>query len=220
MANIQVKALPREKFLERIRLRGEEEAKRIIAEAEAEARRIIGEAREKASIEAKSEADRIIKEAREKALTIKRIAEAQARLAYRLRILEEKNKLIEMVFDKAKARLNEVASSVEYRDILENLIIEAAIAIGGGHLKVILPRPCQIDLDNIAATLERETGVKTRFELVLEHSNFSGGVIVTSVDGKVVYDNTFEGRMKRMKKDIIKGVALILFPGEKESIKR
>lgn len=215
MSNIYSGATLREKFLERIKLQGEDEARRIIAEAEAEARRILEEAREKAHIEASREAGKIIKEAEEKASTIRLIAEARARLVYRLRILEEKNKLVENVLEEAKKRLNEFLLSVEYTRILEKFIIEAAIAIGGGNLKIILPKLYDIDLDGIAKIVERETGVKTMFEVIVEEGSFSGGVIVISSDGKLVFDNTFEGRMKRMRKDLIKHIPTILFSSKR-----
>jgi len=215
MGAVHVKALSEERFVRRIKLRGEEEAKRIIAEAEERVKQIIEEAKEMARAEALKEADKIMQEAEERSSMIKQIAEAQARLTYRLRILQEKNEVIKQVFEKAMERLEEFISSADYGKVLERLIVEAAVSMGGGDLRVVLPKPYQVDLKAVAKMVEEATGNRTRLELLVEAGGFSGGVLVMTKDGRVVFDNTFEGRMKRMRKDLVKEVSLILFPREK-----
>ncbi|MEM2239268.1 MAG: V-type ATP synthase subunit E family protein [Candidatus Bathyarchaeia archaeon] len=201
-----------EDFIKRIRMRREEEAQEILKKAEEEAMKIIEAAKEEARIKALKEAERIVQEAESKSIMMKRIAETKARLTYRLRILQEKNKLIEAVFENVMEFLKEkVVPSAEYEKILEKLILEAAVAIGGGELKVILSKPCQLDFENLAKVVEEKTGVKTKFETILKPMSFIGGALVTNKDESVIFDNTFEGRIKRMKKDLIREVSRILF---------
>jgi vacuolar-type H+-ATPase subunit E/Vma4 len=68
-----------------------------------------------------------------------------------------------------------------------------------------------LNLDGIAKLIERETECETKLEATFESMNISGGVLVMTSDGTVTFDNTFEGRMRRMRKDLIKEIALILF---------
>ncbi|MEM2931182.1 MAG: V-type ATP synthase subunit E family protein [Thermoproteota archaeon] len=206
-----------EDFIKRIRVRREEEAQEILKKAEEDAMKIIEAAKEEARIKALKEAERIVQEAESKSVMMKRIAETKARLAYRLRILQEKNKLIETVFENVIEFLKkEVVSSAEYEKILEGLILEAAVTIGGGELKVILSKPCKLDFEYLAKVVEEKTGVKTKFETILKPMSFIGGALVTTKDETIIFDNTFEGRVKRMRKDLIREVSRILFQTEKD----
>lgn len=210
-----------EDFIKRIRVRREEEAQEILKKAEEEAMKIIEAAKEEARIKALKEAERIVQEAESKSIMMKRIAETRARLAHRLRILQEKNKLIETVFENVMEFLKkEVVSSAEYEKILEGLILEAAVAIGGGELKVVLSKPCQLDFEYLAKMVEEKTGVKTKFETILKPMSFIGGVLVMTRDETVTFDNTFEGRVKRMREDFIREVSRILFPTGKNILSK
>ncbi|MBS7610636.1 hypothetical protein KEJ27_00250 [Candidatus Bathyarchaeota archaeon] len=206
-----------EELIEKILEQGRIEARRIIEEAEEEARRILEEAKVKARREVDEKIEAIKRGAEERATMIRHVAEVKARMAYRLRILEEKNKIIEEVFKAAYERLNKLTETDEYLGVLKELIIEAAVSIGGGQLKVIAPQHHEkavkkLDFQRIAKAVEGETGNRTEFDVTFEPLKVSGGVIVETKDGRVMFDNTFEGRMKRLRSMLVKEIGSILFP--------
>lgn len=211
-----MKAVVGEELIQRILEQGRLEAQRILKEAKEKAKSILDEARVRARREVAEKIESIKREAEERATMIRHVAEVRAKMAYRLKMLEEKNKMIEEVFKAAWDRLNRLTEKDEYLKVLEELIIEAAISIGGGRLRIIAPQHQEeavkrLNLEDIARTVEEETESRTEFELVFKPLKVTGGVIVETQDGRIMFDNTFEGRMKRLRNTLVKEVGLILF---------
>jgi V/A-type H+-transporting ATPase subunit E len=131
-------------------------------------------------------------------------AELEVRNA-RLRTLE---KAVVEVFDAAVNELEE-GSGPRHDRSLTQLVKEG--------LEVIGPRArihCRSkDREAISAVLHKLGGSQSR--LILEEKGIDtvGGVVVTSMDGSVRFDNTFEARLERMRSALRMEVSVILSSG-------
>ena len=141
---------------------------------------------------------------------------SEAKMNARRAKLEAREQLIEESFEKAKADLNEIASSSsdEYKNSLTKIIKEAAIEVGGGDLLVSVKAD---DVDKAKASLplitkevSDVTGVQTSLSFG-DSINTIGGAIVKTKNGEIEVNNTIESRLERFKKSLRSEVAKVLF---------
>ena len=192
----------------------------IINEAKAKAEEIITKAKEKAQKildeakrEAEKEVNEIINRRKADAEARARRIISEARLEARLKLLNAKEEVISNAFDTALERLKEFCQTPEYKEVLENLIKDAAITIGGGNLEVLLSENTNIepDLSKIAKEIEKQTGTATSIVISKDKVKSIGGAIVRSLDQSFTLDNTFEARLERVREQLRVSVANVLF---------
>jgi len=192
----------------------------IINEAKAKAEEIITKAKEKAQKildeakrEAEKEVNEIINRRKADAEARARRIMSEARLEARLKLLNAKEEVISNAFDTALERLKELCQTPEYKEVLENLIKDAAITIGGGNLEVLLSENTNIepDLSKIAKEVEKQTGTATSIVISKDKVKSIGGAIVRSLDQSFTVDNTFEARLERVREQLRVSVANVLF---------
>lgn len=141
---------------------------------------------------------------------------SEAKMNARRAKLEAREQLIEESFEKAKADLNEIASSSsdEYKNSLTKIIKEAAIEVGGGDLIVSVKaedvEKAKASLPLINKEVSDVTGVTTTL-LFGENINTIGGAIVKTKNGEIEVNNTIESRLERFKKSLRSEVAKVLF---------
>ena len=200
---------PAERIEELVLSDAKERAEKVLSEAEKKAKSIVEEARR----EAEKEAEAIISKKKTEAKAYARRILSEARLKAKLKVLNAKEQLVSEIFDEALKKLKELAQSPTYKDVLESLIRDAAITIGGGDLEILLPSDTNVvlDLDRIAKEAEAETGNKTSLTISDERIKSVGGVIVRSKDKLLTVDNTFESRLERLRERLRVSVANILF---------
>lgn len=127
------------------------------------------------------------------------MAEIRAR-AEMLRLLDEES---ERVMKSAMERISSMPRDSNYERIIELLLEEAAAAVGSAELVV---RPAKPDVAVAKRAISRLSRTK-RFKgismaLSEEAVDSIGGVVVSSADGRVSYDNTFEARLERSRENI------------------
>lgn len=172
--------------------KAEEEARMIVHGAEEEAKRIVDEAYKLKQQEIAKEKEKVVKEVNYEA----RIAEA--RLRARMLIAEAKNSVLRMLENSIWGYLNVLSPQQRERSLL-NLMREAIKALiedlgGGGRIVVYVSK---VDLEiakRVAALISTELGV----DIDVRELNMSGGVVVSSPDGNVIVDNSYESRLKRI----------------------
>ena len=141
---------------------------------------------------------------------------SEAKMNARRAKLEAREQLIEESFEKAKADLNEIASSSsdEYKNSLTKIIKEAAIEVGGGDLLVSVKaddvEKAKASLPLITKEVSDVTGVPTNL-LFGDSINTIGGAIVKTKNGEIEVNNTIESRLERFKKSLRSEVAKVLF---------
>lgn len=202
-----------QRIVDRILQDADKKAESILKEAQKSAEALLENQRQLARQKAAEDERSLSKRAESEVGVIKGrvIADAQRRADWM--ILSEKERLISNVLSEVKKRLNELSKSEKYVHVLEKMVIDAGIVLGGGELQVALNRDdssLPLKMNVLGKTITDKTGVKTQLKLSKEKIEAVGAIIKTA-DGRVVVDNTFEAILQRREKEIRFKIAKILF---------
>ena len=125
--------------------------------------------------------------------------------------------LVESVLRGAKERLQELRDDPEaYPGLVRRLLSEAVKEIAGERLTVRVRRE---DYEALQEQWESLTVVAAPDKvLTLSKEPFacSGGVLVESEDGRIRMNNTFEGRLERLRPALQRAIVKQLFPQDSE----
>ncbi|HEV8353563.1 MAG TPA: V-type ATP synthase subunit E [bacterium] len=180
-------------------------------EAAAEAERILADARSQAeeiAADARAEADGIRETARRRAEAERKAAQTRALSAAQLKasslVLHAKDAAIAEVFERAHRDLARRAQDRNsYPRLLRALIKEASAELSGRL--IIEVNPSDADAARQAA---RELGLDAE---VKPSAEVSGGVVVSTTDGRFVVQNTLASRLERVKPTLATEVANLLW---------
>jgi vacuolar-type H+-ATPase subunit E/Vma4 len=112
-------------------------------------------------------------------------------------VLSEIEKAIGEVFDEALSQLAREQSGEKRRAVLEKLISESIDITGGDSFVIKASGKDHALLSGIANRISKVK--KVRLQVAKESISSIGGVTITSSDGYVSYDNTYEARLARAK---------------------
>ena len=175
-------------------------ADEIGANAEREAESIISEARERAEREAGMER----KSYSVRLEQIQAREESARRSIDRLAELRSLDSAYTSVMAEVDKRLKDLLSDPSFSKTLVSWIAEAAIGLDRKEAKVSFSEKTPVTeemLREAEALVKKETGAS--LSLTLDSERLSGaGVVVSSLDGKVSYNNQLEVRMRRYSRDI------------------
>lgn len=187
---------------------------RIIEDAKKEAERIVKEAREKASErlekmkkelreQIQSEVGEYIKKAEMESERIIKSAISESRIRKTSLVVEEKNKLLNEIFNEAFAELKKRVSE-NYEDVLKSLIVEGISTLGLSEAEILLPEDFDGNLNvrDIEEDIREQSGKNVKLTLSADRIK-NTGILIRSKDGKIALDNTFEGRLQRLKRRLI-----------------
>jgi V/A-type H+-transporting ATPase subunit E len=190
--------------LEKVSREFESELLAELQKGKGQALSAVESSRREASVRVTKILDASVKQAESLRSQIIGAAELEVRNA-RLRTLE---KAVVEVFDAAVNELEE-GSGPRHDRSLTQLVKEG--------LEVIGPRArisCRSkDREAVSAVLHKLGGSQSRLVLEEKGTDTVGGVVVTSMDGSVRFDNTFEARLERMRSALRMEVSVILSSG-------
>jgi len=191
-------------------------AEAVIRKAERASEDIIHQQREQALRDAEKTTGPIFARAKEEAEAARRQVITEARSKANWTILSEKRRLIEDALAMAEKKLVEDLWSdpATYVRLLSHLAREAGVALGGGDLELLLNQHdvhLRLDLDAIAAEIEKQTGVKTTLHLSGTRINSIGGLVMQADEGRRTVHNTFEGIVERRRRDLEIKASRLLF---------
>jgi vacuolar-type H+-ATPase subunit E/Vma4 len=175
-------------------------ARAIMAEARDESDQLYIEAREKAEAirkraqeQAESERKAILARAREDADRLRSQSSATSQLKTRSMELEQREKILNEVFEAVRKQLDGVKQRPEYGAIAAMLAREALTQLKVTEAEIRTDGLTQkaLNLDE----LSRELNGKFTFGKTLEEGT---GVVVSAAGGKLHYDNTLETRLSRL----------------------
>ncbi len=182
----------------------ERDRERILTHAKSEAR----STRERAHSETVIECNRILQTAEEKAKHLRVEARATARLEAQSLKLKKRESIINRVFEQAAHRLA-LHQVEDYERVVYALIEDAVVRMDGVDTLVVdadaITRE-SLDQDTLTKH-SRDWGCRLMLGDVLGEGT---GVIVRSLDGRLVYDNTFQARQARLKPSLRSPVFQIL----------
>lgn len=191
-------------------------ARAIMAEARDEAEQLHIEAKEKADAirkraqaEAESERKAILARAKEDADRLRSQSSATTQLKARSMQLDEREKILNGVFDEVRKQLDGVKKRPDYGEIATMLAREALSQLQATEAEVRVDETTQkaFKLDD----LSKELNGKFNFGEKLEEGT---GVVVSAASGKLHYDNTLETRLSRLQGSLRSSVYKLLM-GEK-----
>jgi V/A-type H+-transporting ATPase subunit E len=157
-----------------------------------------------------TEVTKIFESAARQEDVLKRKILGSAELAARneqLRLVEE---AVAKVFDEALNRLSALSGD-RAEKVLKQLISEALDAIEGGVTLFCRKEDSEL-VKKIAQEFSRST--KRNITVSKNHILCKGGIQAASEDGSVMYDNTYEARLGRIRQLLRKEVVKILTAGE------
>jgi V/A-type H+-transporting ATPase subunit E len=191
----------------------EKRVDQILSEARAEADKIIKDAEKRAEAIRESRRDGVIKMLREK----EESELALARIEGKRLIHEKKWGLINDVFDKVLVRLREFQGDNKYYEVLGDYIVEGVKALGvdeailmvnGEDYRVVKDR-----LRDYEKRVSKELGRKITLRLSDENVRIIGGVIVSDPSRRVLYNLSFDSRLKEAREKLAADILDILFGG-------
>ncbi|KAI8980006.1 ATP synthase subunit [Pilobolus umbonatus] len=148
----------------------------------------------------------------------KRIAQSNHINKARLRILQERQRVLDNLFEEADGIIHHVSEdSDKYATLIEGLILQGSYALMENSMTV---RCREQDVEIVESVLETvtdryEESMKQRPEFsisedYLPESN-AGGVIMSGYHGKITVDNTLGARLEIAKEEMLPQIRVALF---------
>jgi vacuolar-type H+-ATPase subunit E/Vma4 len=182
-------------------------AEQALADGKAKAELI----RKQAADQAAAERAQIMAKASVEAERIRSQAIATTQLKARTMELENREKLLNDVFEAAKQKLASAQKSADYEKTAQLLLREAVVQIGANVVKV---HADQATSKFITTSLIENLSKELNIKIQLDEPLVSGtGVVVETEDGHRQYDNTLETRLKRMR-DTLRAPVYHILMGE------
>ncbi len=194
-----------EKLQNRILSDARLKAEETIKEAQAKAQQILGEGGRRAQ----KESEEIITKANVEAESIRRNILSSKVRVNRLRILDEKNRIVQDIIHGVEDQLSSLAKSNQFEDTAQRFVTEAVKAIDSDQpiVRVGFKDATKKNLDGISRVLPK--GGK----LVVDDKPIDdlGGVVATDPEGKVVFNNTFKSRLERLDNQLLTAISSTVF---------
>ncbi len=194
-----------EKLQNRILSDAKHKADETIKDAQAKTRQILEEARQRAQ----KESEEIIAKANVEAEAVRRSILSSKVRVNRLRILVEKNRIVQDIIDTVEDRLSSIAKSEQFEDTAQRFVTEALKAVDTEQpiVRIGFRDASKRNLDGISRALPK--GGK----LVIDEKPIDelGGVVATDPEGRVVFNNTFKSRLERLNNQLLTLISSTVF---------
>ena len=152
--------------------------------------------------------DKILETSGKQAESVKRQIIGAAELDARNAQLRSLEKAVNEAFDLAAKQISTVSGAAQDKALTS--LIQEGLDVIGPRAKV----SCASKDRKAVSSAIRKLGSKAKLSLDDGEIDTMGGVILTTPDGTVRFDNTFEARLERMRPTLRKAVAAILMGAE------
>jgi len=194
-----------EKLQNRILSDARHKAEETIKDAKAKAQQILEEARQRAQ----KESEEIITKANLEAESIRRSILSSKVRVNRLRILDEKNRIVQDIIHGVEDRLSSISKSEQFEETAQRFVTEAVKAVDTDQpvVRIGFRDMSKRNLDGISRVLPK--GGK----LVIDEKPIDdlGGVVATDPEGRVVFNNTFKSRLERLDNQLLTLISSTVF---------
>ena len=189
------------RILSDARLKAEERTK----EAQAKAQEDLEEAKRRAQ----KESDEIIARANVDAESVRRSILSSKVRVNRLRILDEKNRIVQDIIRTVEDQLSSIARTNQFESTAQRFVTEAVKAVESDQPIVTIGfrDATKKNLDGMSRVLPK--GGK----LVIDEKPIDefGGVVATDPEGRVVFNNTFKSRLERLDNQLLTLISSTIF---------
>ena len=200
----------------------------IEADARSEEERLVKDAETQAAEKhkyAQKKAESLLTEARDKATVqataIKQKAISAAEREIKRRALRLRDTLMQDIVARVREKLGSMIGDPDYRRILGNWITEAAIGLGADAAQVnASAQELPLIDDSLLADVKERVNAQMGKPITLTVSNAepleSQGVVLTTVDGRMAFNNQVETRIARKRRVIQMLIYNAVFAGNQE----
>jgi vacuolar-type H+-ATPase subunit E/Vma4 len=186
---------------------------RVLEQAREQAAEILDRAKrvaERDLVYARDEAEEIASQQRARVSPLAEIEGRKtlvdAEMEARRSLLEKKEELVSRIFDEAKSKLEELRGTRAYMDIIGKLIEEGVASIGEGAViefgekdkSIFTPQATSV----IESYITEALGADFKLGFRCIGDNISSGVRITSKDGRIIVDNSFSNRLRRLGEEL------------------
>ena len=169
------------------------------------------EIRKQATEQATTERTRVLEKASLEAERVRSQAVATTQLKARTMQLEQREKLLESVFESAQQKLSTVQKSTDYEKTAHLLLREALVQLGAKKAIVRADETTRkFFTSSVMDKVVKDLGIQVSIGDALKQGT---GVIVETEDGHRQYDNTLETRLLRMQ-DTLRSPVYHILMGE------
>ena len=176
----------------------------VLREAHSDAEKILADAREKSEAirqQGQQQADarraEILEQASREAQRIHSEILSTAQLKARTLQLDQREKLLDEVFEAARQQLNSIQKSTDYPKTARLLLTDALARLGVDQAVIrVDPGTSKYLTEEVLQEISGQSGTKIKLGPPLEHGI---GVIAETTDGHRQYDNTLETRLARFR---------------------
>ncbi len=177
----------------------------IVRDGESNADRVLSEARQKVQ----KEADEITAKAKLEAEAIRRSILSSKVRANRLKILDEKNRIVQEVVRAVENRLAGIAGSSRFDEAAQRFVAEAVKAVGSDQpvIRLGFRDAAKKDLDSVSKMVPK--GAKLVFEQ--DPIDGLGGVVASDPEGRVIFNNSFRSRLERLDSRLLTLISATIF---------
>jgi vacuolar-type H+-ATPase subunit E/Vma4 len=194
-----------EKLQNRILSDARLKAEETIKDAQTRAQQILEEARRRAQ----KESEEIITKAKVEAENVRRSILSSKVRVNRLRILDEKNRIVQDIIHTVEDQLSSIATTDQFENTAQRFVAEAVKAVESDQpiVRIGFKDATKKNFDGISRVLPK--GGK----LVVDEKPIDdlGGVIATDPEGRVVFNNTFKSRLERLDNQLLTLIASTVF---------
>ncbi|HEV2120196.1 MAG TPA: V-type ATP synthase subunit E family protein [Candidatus Bathyarchaeia archaeon] len=177
----------------------------MVEQAEEKSRQIL----EEAKAQAQRDANDILARAGLEAESIRRSILSSRIRANRLKILDERNRIVQSVLKSVEQRLSEFATTGQFESTLKRLVMEAVEALGTDNavVRVGYRNAEKKSLQSLGQSLPKGT------KFVSDETAIDdlGGVIASDPDGKVIFNNSFKARIERLDNQLLTTISSTIF---------
>ena len=152
--------------------------------------------------------DKILETSEKQAESVKRQIIGTAELDARNAQLRSLERAVNEAFDLAAKQISAVSGASQEKAL--TTLIQEGLDVIGPRAKVW----CASKDRKAVSSAIRKLGSRTKLSLDDREIDTMGGVILTTADGTVRFDNTFEARLERMRPTLRKAIAPILTGAE------
>lgn len=200
----------------------------IEADARAEEQRLLADAEAQVAEKktyTQQKIDSILNEARskanEQAASIKRKATSGVELEIKRRALQVRDSLMHEITDQVERKLETMIDEPDYPTVLANWIVEAAIGLDADAAMVNAsqrerPMIDQAMLDRARNTIQSQTGRQVTLTLSDAPPLKGQGVVLTTMDGRMAFNNQVRTRMLRKQREMQKLIYDAVFTEHQE----
>jgi len=196
-----------EKLQTRILSDAKHKAEETIKDAQAKSQQILEDAKQRAQ----RESEEIIAKANVEAESIRRSILSSKVRVNRLRILDEKNRIVQDIIHGVEDRLSSISKSEQFEETAQRFVTEAVKAVDSDHpvVRIGFRDVSKRNLDGISRVFPK--GGK----LVIDEKPIDdlGGVVATDPEGRVVFNNTFKSRLERLDNQLLTLISSTVFGG-------